>query len=260
MQEYATDFLSLVLLLETSSAAGFFVYKGLEKYKPAYLKTLKKKISFSHDNKQNDSIKNFEIESHNSLIEEILQNYCNKKKLDQDYWRYKHHVYRVYNLAIMQASEFGPVSKIEKEKLAVSAAFHDMGFWSKNTNIFDICDFSIELARSWLVKHGRNKVFEETIISIIKSHHHSKKKLNEDSKDILLIKWFKTAHEIDLSCGLKTFGYNQADINRCRQSFPELSFFRVLIFRSFEKVLRMPFDLLKLIPKFIMKNLAIKAL
>ena len=77
---------------------------------------------------------------------------------------YRNHVYRVANLCVAQLTG----SAEEIEKIAVAAAFHDLGIWTNCT--FDYLSPSANLARAYLTNSGRAEWIPE-ITETIFGHH-----------------------------------------------------------------------------------------
>ena len=60
--------------------------------------------------------------------------------LGRDFDGYRNHAYRVANLCLAQS----PPSALDVEKIAIAAAFHDLGIWTDRT--FDYLEPSVRLA------------------------------------------------------------------------------------------------------------------
>jgi hypothetical protein len=72
-------------------------------------------------------------------VEDVLSDHASA--LSRDLTAYRHHVYRVVNLCVAIVGD----NRVELEKIAVAAVFHDLGIWTNQT--FDYIAPSIELAR-----------------------------------------------------------------------------------------------------------------
>ena len=101
------------------------------------------------------------IESH-LIIDELFDEW--KSTLGRDYLAYRCHAYRVFNLSCASIRAQGE----EKEKLAMAAAFHDIGIWLDHT--FDYLGPSVQRATDYLSIHGRVS-WSEVISQIINQHH-----------------------------------------------------------------------------------------
>ena len=73
------------------------------------------------------------------LLDELL--HAHVGVLDRDFAGYRNHTYRVVNLCVAQTSK----NTEQLEKLAIAAAFHDIGIWTDRT--FDYLPPSVRLAR-----------------------------------------------------------------------------------------------------------------
>jgi hypothetical protein len=69
--------------------------------------------------------------------------------LGRDFTAYRNHTYRVVNLCAAQQ----PVGPEQLERLAIAAAFHDLGIWTDGT--FDYLPPSVRLAEVHLARTGR---------------------------------------------------------------------------------------------------------
>ena len=60
-------------------------------------------------------------------VEEVLDDHASE--LGHDLIAYRNHVYRVVNLCLAIMGD----SRVEIEKIAVAAVFHDLGIWTNHT-------------------------------------------------------------------------------------------------------------------------------
>jgi len=60
-------------------------------------------------------------------VEEVLDDHASE--LGLDLIAYRNHVYRVVNLCLAIVGD----SRVEVDKIAVAAVFHDLGIWTNNT-------------------------------------------------------------------------------------------------------------------------------
>src|SRR5688572_20310653 len=95
-------------------------------------------------------------------VEEVLDDHASV--LGHDLTGYRNHVYRVVNLCLTIAGD----SRVEVEKIAVAAVFHDLGIWTNNT--FDYIAPSVTLAREHLAAQGMADWIPE-IEAMIMDHH-----------------------------------------------------------------------------------------
>lgn len=108
--------------------------------------------------------------------------------LGGDYQAYRNHAYRVFNIACALAD----ASAEDREKLAVAAAFHDIGIWLDNT--FDYLGPSVQRALGYLATIGR-QAWGEPITHIIAQHH---KVLPWRGKEFKLVEAFRRADWFDV--------------------------------------------------------------
>ena len=86
-----------------------------------------------------------------------------RSELGHDFIAYRNHVYRVVNLCAAIGKD-----RVDLEKIAVAAVFHDLGIWTNKT--FDYIAPSVALAREYLAAHGRAAWIAE-IERMIADHH-----------------------------------------------------------------------------------------
>jgi hypothetical protein len=84
--------------------------------------------------------------------------------LGGDFTAYRNHVYRVFNLTARMAAARGDAL----EKIAVAAAFHDIGIWLAGT--FDYLQPSVDHACTYLSGAGR-EAWRPEIEAMIQQHH-----------------------------------------------------------------------------------------
>src|SRR5262245_48172341 len=95
-------------------------------------------------------------------VEEILDDHASQ--LGRDLIGYRNHVYRVANLCLAIARH----RRVELEKIAVAAVFHDLGIWTNKT--FDYIGPSVAIAREHLTARGMADWIPE-IEAMIVDHH-----------------------------------------------------------------------------------------
>lgn len=146
----------------------------------------------------------------NSTIDSILDFY--RSELGENYEPYKNHVYRVYNFSASQVT-----SNESLEKLAIAAAFHDIGIWTNNT--LDYLGPSAQLAKEYCTKQNLSFLQSREIEIMINNHHKlSKVKVSE------LAEIFREADLIDLSFGIFSKGRSRNEIRKIRSLLPNKGF------------------------------------
>ncbi|MES2460578.1 MAG: HD domain-containing protein [Armatimonadota bacterium] len=97
------------------------------------------------------------VETHET-IDRLLEQW--RPNLGADFLPYRNHVYRVFNLSCRLAS----ATEEDTEKLAIAAAFHDIGIWMDKT--FDYLEPSSRRALDYLEQVDRQD-WSESIHQII---------------------------------------------------------------------------------------------
>jgi hypothetical protein len=169
------------------------------------------------------------MEYNNPLIENLMQKL--KQKIGSDYYRYKNHVYRVYQNCIMIDS-----GKDNEEKYAIAAVFHDIGIWTDHT--FDYLNPSAEQAKIYLTEINKTELIEE-ITTMINWHHKISSYKGEYET---LVENFRKADWIDVTFGLMTFGLDKQKIKEARMKLPDLGFHTFLVKESVKNFLRHPLN------------------
>jgi hypothetical protein len=132
--------------------------------------------------------------------------------LGEDFVAYRNHVYRILNLCVAIAG------RSELDKIAVAAAFHDLGIWTNGT--FDYIAPSIALAHDYLVARGHEDWTAE-IEGMIADHH----KITPSTADTgSLIEAFRRADWIDVTRGLRGFGVPRPLVARLFATWPSAGF------------------------------------
>ena len=146
--------------------------------------------------------------------------------LGRDFTAYRNHAYRVANFCAAHASP-GP---IELEKIAIAAAFHDLGIWTDGT--FDYLDPSAVLARQHLSHSGRAAWTDEITAMIL--DHHKLSRYRGDSR--WLVEPFRRADWTDVSVGFLTFGLPRPFVREVAAVWPSAGFHRRLVQLELERL------------------------
>ncbi len=152
--------------------------------------------------------------------------------IGRDLIGYRHHVYRVVNLAIALA----PPTPDVVDRLAVAGVFHDLGIWTDGT--FDYLAPSIALATSWLHEAGRTEWTAE-IAAMITDHH---KITSSRAPAEWLVEPFRRADWIDVTFGIRGFGLGRARVGAIRRAWPDEGFHRRLVELSARRLVTHPFS------------------
>ena len=160
------------------------------------------------------------------IIEGIL---CvHQTQLATHYAKYRNHVYRVFNLALILSNP----DEENYKALAIAAAFHDIGIWTDNT--FNYLSPSVSLARIYIVQN--NLTHLETLVTNIINNHHKLSPYKSNS----FVEAFRKADLIDLSFGLISFGVDAGQQTSLNRSFPLQGFHRFIILQAFKNIVRQP--------------------
>lgn len=151
------------------------------------------------------------------VLDEILSTHA--RSLGDDFVPYRNHVYRVVNLCVRLHS----ASDDELRRLAIAAAFHDLGIWTAGT--FDYLRPSMALAKAYLIRSGQPEWVTE-VNAMIFEHH---KILPYRGVGQPLIETFRKADWIDVTRGLLTFGIPRRFVADLYTTWPSTGFHRRLV-------------------------------
>jgi hypothetical protein len=151
------------------------------------------------------------------LIDVILDGW--RGPLGADFDAYWNHCQRVANFCLAFAGDDLDL----REKLAVAAAFHDLGIWSDDT--YDYLEPSRRLARAYLADSGRSDWAEEIETTI--ELHHGLRPFRGDAT--WLVEPFRRADWTDVSMGWLRSGLSRAFVARVLATFPNAGFHRRLV-------------------------------
>jgi hypothetical protein len=135
-------------------------------------------------------------------------------ELGGDFTAYRNHAYRVVNFCCALA----PCADATLEKIALAAAFHDLGIWTAHT--FDYLAPSIHLACAHLACAGHADL-RDNIAGMIREHHKVRSFRGAGAE---LIEPFRRADWIDVSLGALSFGLPRARIREIRAKWPNAGF------------------------------------
>jgi HD domain-containing protein len=169
------------------------------------------------------------------IVEEVLLDH--ESELGRDFVGYRNHVYRVLNLCLAIHGD----NRVELEKIAVAAVFHDLGIWTNNT--FDYIAPSVVVAREYLVARGMANWIPEIEAMVL--DHHKVTPSREDPRS--LVESFRRADWIDVSLGLRRFGLSRRLIANVCETFPNAGFHRRLVQLTIDRFWRHPFTPLPMV-------------
>jgi hypothetical protein len=155
-------------------------------------------------------------------IDAVLHDHA--AELGHDFIGYRNHVYRVLNLCAAVVKD-----RVDLEKIAVAAVFHDLGIWTNST--FDYIEPSAALARAYLTAHGRAAWIAEIETAIRDHHKITSFSASRDS----LVEAFRRADWIDVTRGLRTFGLPRPLIRSVLAGWPSAGFHWRLVQLTLER-------------------------
>jgi hypothetical protein len=147
-------------------------------------------------------------------------------ELGADFTGYRNHAYRVVNLCTAIRPADGEASR----KLAIAAAFHDLGIWTERT--FDYLGPSVELSCAHLAALDKWEWQPEVSRMILEHHRISRYREQPES----LVEPFRQADWIDVSHGLLSFGLPRKVIRQVFAAWPDAGFHRKLVQLSLRRL------------------------
>jgi hypothetical protein len=163
-------------------------------------------------------------------LDELL--HAHAAELAGDFAAYRNHTYRVVNLCVALSSD-GPE---QLEKMAIAAAFHDLGVWTDGT--FDYLQPSIRLASSHLARSGKADWIPEIAAMILEHHKISRYRANPR----WLVEPFRRADWVDVSMGLITFGLPRKLLRELYSTWPGAGFHKRLVQLSLNRLRTHPWS------------------
>jgi hypothetical protein len=168
-------------------------------------------------------------------VEEVLDDHASE--LGHDFIAYRNHVYRVANLCFAIVGD----RRVELEKIAVAAVFHDLGIWTNNT--FDYIAPSVAIASQHLAARGMADWIPEIEAMIVDQHKITSSRANPQS----LVESFRRADWIDVSRGLRRFGLPRTFIAAVDTTWPNAGFHRRLVQLTIDRFRKHPLSPLPMV-------------
>ncbi|HET9474433.1 MAG TPA: hypothetical protein VFO82_11095 [Steroidobacteraceae bacterium] len=150
-------------------------------------------------------------------LDGVLDKYS--AELGEDLIAYRNHAYRVANLC----AALRPADEAGIDKIAVAAAFHDLGIWTAQT--FDYLAPSADLACDHLRCTGHGD-WQEDIAGMIHEHH-KVRRYRGTGADV--VEPFRRADWIDVSRGLLSFGLPRTVLRAIFLKWPNAGFHKRLV-------------------------------
>jgi hypothetical protein len=171
-----------------------------------------------------------DIEKTIPLLEEILAPW--QTVIGEEYAGYRNHVYRMIHFCWA----LSPCDPIEREKIIIAGAFHDLGIWIEDT--VDYIGPSIPPAMAYLQQRHRADWSEE--IRLMISEHHKITEYKDPRYP--LVELFRKGDLVDFSLGLFHFGLPPETIEVVKAAFPNANFHANLVKRAIAWFPENPFN------------------
>ena len=156
------------------------------------------------------------IEKELPLLDEILSEW--KETIGADFLGYRNHVYRMVNFCLALKE----CSAVEREKIIIAGAFHDIGIWIEDT--VDYIPPSIPPAVAYLKRRNLEEWSDE--IQLMISEHHKLREYHHDAYP--LVEVFRRGDLVDFSFGFYKFGLPKRYIKSVKEDFPNSGFHQSL--------------------------------
>ena len=167
-------------------------------------------------------------------VDEVLNDHA--AALGRDYVAYRNHAYRILNLCVGIVGDGA-----ELEKIAVAAAFHDLGIWTDQT--FDYIAPSVARARQYLVARARTD-WIPAIDAMIADHH---KVTSSTAPPHRLVEAFRRADWIDVTRGLRSFGMSRSFVGSLFETWPSRGFHWRLLELTLQRLRSHPLSALPMV-------------
>lgn len=151
-----------------------------------------------------------------TTLDALLRQYRNQ--LGVQYVAYRNHLYRLMNT--IQATT--KLSEIELEKIAIAAAFHDLGLWTHHT--LDYLDPSAQLATDYLMSIDKKSWIDE-VVAMIQDHH----KIQPTQHTSRIVELFRQADWAEVTLGAVGLNVDKQAMREIKQHFPNAGFHRFLL-------------------------------
>ena len=152
-------------------------------------------------------------------LDQLLSQY--QTPLGNQYDAYRNHLYRLINS--IQATT--KLSEIELEKIAIAAAFHDLGLWTHHT--LDYLDPSAQMATEYLLSIGKKSWIDE-VVAMIQDHH----KIKPSEHSSRIVELFRQADWAEVTFGVIGLKVDKLIIQDLKKQFPNVGFHRFLLKRG----------------------------
>jgi hypothetical protein len=152
-------------------------------------------------------------------LDELLSQY--QSQLGKQYVAYRNHLYRLINS--IQATT--KLTEIELEKIAIAAAFHDLGLWTHHT--LDYLDPSAQMATEYLISVDKKSWIDE-VVAMIQDHH----KIQASHHTSRIVELFRQADWAEVTFGAVGLKVDKLVMQDIKKHFPNAGFHRFLLKRG----------------------------
>lgn len=147
-----------------------------------------------------------------AILDDVLE--ANREALGADATAYRNHTYRVANLCAALSGG----DRAQLDKIAVAAAFHDIGIWTDGT--FDYLEPSARRAREHLTGTEHERWVDEVVETILQHHKLRKYRVH----DPWMVEPFRRADLVDVSQGIVRFGLPRELVRELYAQWPSAGF------------------------------------
>lgn len=165
------------------------------------------------------------------LIETILQEY--QTTIDADYQGYLNHCKRVAACCLILSQDSNEETI---RKIAIAAAFHDIGIWTSKT--IDYLEPSVKVMLSYLTAH-RLLDWQIEITLMITEHH---KLTMTKCSEYPLVEYFRRADYADFSLGLLRSNIPKSEFKKLTRQYPNAGFHKTLVYLGLKRFLQKPWS------------------
>jgi len=157
--------------------------------------------------------------------------------IGNDYPGYRNHVYRMVQFCwALKQAQGKTLSKEDKQKIMIAAAFHDIGIWIENT--VDYIEPSIPPAMAYLESQNLSDWKDEVKLMI--SEHHKLREYTGEYQEI--VELFRKADLVDFSLGLVKFNLPKSYIQAIKAALPNAGFHIGLVKKASKWFIRHPLN------------------
>jgi hypothetical protein len=171
-----------------------------------------------------------------ATLDEVLT--AHAPALGRDFTGYRNHAHRVMNLCLALSPSDDDA---RQSKIAIAAAFHDLGIWTAGT--FDYIEPSAKLASAHLARSS-NAPWGPEIDTAIREHH---KLFRYRPHPDWLVEPFRKADLIDVSRGVVRFGLPRGLIKDLFAQWPSAGFHKRLVQLSLTRLKTHPLSPLPMV-------------